>query len=381
LTRQTAKNIQSLRWLRLCPVKRSVLICALLMLIGSGCARNRYYANRLPRYLQAQRVENPQTIDFTGLAMAPERTDIIDHGDVIEVSISASLSQEDTNTFPVRVNEQGIAVLPTIGPVELAGLELEGAEARIRMASINGGIFTNPHVTVTMKQQRMNRVTVIGAVEEPGVYSLPRGTSDLLAAIVAAGGISEDAGPDVEIRQPHSTLRPIPARSPQDKFGHLSVAQANHQNAALNGKSQNIKVNLVSAAKSNTGGYYINDGGIVMVTKRDPQPVHVIGLVKNPGRHEYPVAEELRVLDAIALAGGVSLPMADKIFVLRRIEGQSKPAVIQISMRAAKVNGEKNNLLLAPGDVVSVEQTPGTMLLQVIQILRIGIGASLGTLF
>ena len=61
-------------------------------------------------------------------------------------------------------------------------------------------MFQKPHVTVTMKRQRKNAIMVIGAVKEPGLKELPRGSCSLLAALVSAGGLSEDAGTDVEIR-------------------------------------------------------------------------------------------------------------------------------------------------------------------------------------
>ena len=43
---------------------------------------------------------------------------------------------------------------------------------------------------------------------------------------------------------------------------------------------------------------------MVMVEKRDPLPVHVIGLVAKPGQITLPANQDLHLLDAIALAGG-----------------------------------------------------------------------------
>ena len=86
------------------------------------------------------------------------------------------------------------------------------------------------------------------------------------------------------------------------------------------------------------------------------------------------------MLDAIALANGTSNKAANKVFIVRQLPGQQQPSVIETSIRSAKRNGERN-LKLAPGDSVSVEQTPATVLLDSIMLIRFGVGASLGTFF
>ncbi|NOX53114.1 MAG: hypothetical protein GXP27_01475 [Planctomycetes bacterium] len=346
---------------------------ALFLVLVSGCATVHYRASTLPPELQAPPVENPQVVDLSRLAMTPPSSQLIDRGDVLEVTITAGLGKDDTFTFPVRVNDNGEADLPFVGSVALAGLELEAAEAAIAAACIRQQLYRDPHVTVTMKQQRVNRVTVVGAVKKPGIYSLPRGSSDLLAALVAAGGLADDAGTDVEIRQPN---RADPVPNPVADAGRSGVVQAGYSaTQATHSGAQTLRVNLVSAAKAGSGGYYVQDGAVVMVERRDPQPIHVMGLVKNPGRYEFPVAEELRMLDAIALAGGVKSTVANKVFIIRRMTPTSEPVLIQASIRKAKRDGSEN-LRLMPGDVVSVEQTPATILLDAINVIRFAIGAS-----
>ena len=102
--------------------------------------------------------------------------------------------------------------------------------------------------------------------------------------------------------------------------------------------------------------YYLDDGDVVMVEKRDPLPVHVIGLVARPGQIHLPVNQDTRLLDAVALAGGASSPYVNKILLLRRVSGSDQPLVIEVSLRDAKRTG-RGNFLLGPGDVVSVEQS------------------------
>lgn len=359
----------------------------LLMCLAIGCQSGgthrfeKYSYREVPTALAATRQANPQTVDLSRLARAAVKSDVLDRGDVIEVAISAGLSEKDTVRFPVRINDNGFAQLPVIGPVYLAGVEPEAAEANIVSACVQRDLYLNPHVTVTMKNQRTNRVTVVGAVEEAGVYELPRGQSDLLAAITAAGGLAKDAGTTVEIRTPNRNPAGGPP-APVASSGSDAVQSTGHSDAPLplspvGGEATltSVQVDLVSAAQSGEGGYYVGDGAVVMVEKRDPEPVHVIGLVRRPNRYEFPVAEDLRVLDALALAGGTESLVADKVFVVRRKPGSTETAVIQASIRAAKRNPEAN-VLLSPGDVVSVESTPATVFMSALGLIRMSLGAS-----
>lgn len=383
----------------------AIAVFGLMAGLISGCMSgpNHYTHLTMPPQMLASKRDNVQTLDLTRLARASNNSDTIDRGDVVEVSISAGLDEKDSITLPVRVNDQGIAELPEIGPVSLAGLEMEAAEATIVAACIERRLYRKPNVTVTMKRQRMNRVMVVGAVKKPDVYELPRGRSDLLAAIVAAGGLEEDAGTNVEIRNPRrpgggrSTPVASGLRPGVDTVGHSasltptdsitsgmdspddsSVSGDLNITPVLDSQSQmeSYKIDLVSATKTGQGSYQIMDGGVVSVEKRDPEPLHVIGLVRKPDRYDFPIAEDLRVTDAIALAGGTTIAFADKIFIVRRIPESSETAVIQVSLRQAKRDA-RANVRLEPGDVVSVENTPATVMYETFNIIRFNVSAGL----
>lgn len=374
--------------LRACVRLRPPVLGVLLLVgLAAGCQSagyrkfEKYSYAEVPTALAATRQANPQTVDLSRLARASVKSDVLDRGDVVEISISAGLSEKDTVKFPVRINDSGYGQLPVIGQVYLAGLEPEAAEANIVSACVQRDLYLNPHVTVTMKKQRVNRVTVVGAVKLAGVYELPRGQSDLLAAITVAGGLAEDAGTMVEIRTPDrggegSPPAPVASSATGDvqATGHSAAPQPLTP-VSGGGLLTSVQVDLISAAKSGDGGQYISDGAVVMVEKRAPEPVHVIGLVKRPNRYEFPVSEDLRMLDAVALAGGTESLVADKIFIVRRKPGSTDTAVIQASIRAAKRDPQAN-VLLSPGDVVSIESTPATVFMSALGLIRMSLGAS-----
>ena len=367
------------KWLTVC----LLLICLML----TGCqASNHYYAadsawgQKMPETLRLAKRSNPQTVDLSRLASGTGGSETIGVGDVLEVQIAAGLSEDDQSTMAARVANDGTISLPMIGVLNIAGVEPQGAESLIRAEAIRRQLYHNPTVTVTVTHQRMNKVRVLGAVKAPGLYELPPNASDVVSAIAAAQGLEKDAGQHVEVRNPYratATERPAVAGMNSQPFSNASstsVSSTNTAGSAENGMNS-YSIDLISAAKAGDGQYIVQDGGVVMVEKRDPAPIYVGGLVKSAGRYDYPIGQDLHLLDAISLAGGMSNQLANKIYVVRPVVGQKDPAVIEISYRDAKRSAD-SNILLGPGDVVSVEQTPGTVFMEALNLIRFGISGN-----
>ena len=77
------------------------------------------------------------------------------------------------------------------------------------------------------------------------------------------------------------------------------------------------------------------------------------GLVESPGIYSIN-GDEVRLFDAIALAGGVSSQASDKVIVIRSFAGQTSPTTIELSIRKAKESAD-DNIVIQPGDVISIE--------------------------
>jgi polysaccharide export outer membrane protein len=144
---------------------------------------------------------------------------------------------------------------------------------------------------------------------------------------------------------------------------------------------QTVHVDLAGAAPT-LGDYRLGDRDMVVAPPREKEMIFVTGLVTKPGQFELPPRQDMRLLDAVAMAGGVSVPVADKVLVIRRAPGRPEPVPIAASLSAAKRNG-RENLLLGPGDVVSVEQTPATAVVDTfMKLFRMSFGvASSATMF
>jgi polysaccharide export outer membrane protein len=324
-------------------------------------------------------------------------------GDLVEITIVSGDGDERARPLPARVSNEGNVMVPLVGAVAVSGLEPMAAEQRIATAAIDRGIYRQPHVTLTITEPAVNRITVLGAVKKPGVVELPRGSSDLASALAAAGGLSNQAGTKVEVLrrgspsflagQPagQSASNPdgvrlasyTPAANPAGlPFGAPAPFQVDGQRLATSTAWQPppagvTRIDLAQAAPmASPENRKLEDCDVVMVLEKDTNTIHVTGLVRKPAQFEFERDEDLRVLDAIAMAGGTTTPVANKVYVIRQLPNMREPVVIKLSISGAKLNGNEN-LLLAAGDLVSVESTPATMLVDTVsRFMRMSLGLS-----
>jgi len=348
--------------------------------IVAGCSRGIYRVSNLPAEYLAPSPVNAENINLAGLANATVGSEMIQLGDVLEVTMVNDYEKMASTTTPVRVANDGTIAVPLVGKIGVVGLDIEQAEQLISSESIARGVYRNPCITLTMKQCRTNRITVVGAVDKPGTVDLPRASSTLLNALVAVGGMDKEADSEVEIRR--TDLRNLtsgPALSTTSRAAETNangVTPASYQQGQSGAAPASVlKVNLKSVSAGDEKLPDLRDGDVVYVAKRTPKPVYVIGLVHKPGEFPFPINQEMRVLDALALAGGCSSPVAEDVLVIRRPPGKAEPVRIAVSLQAAKQG--QDNVALAPGDTVSVEQTPATVFVDTIQtFFRFSVGAS-----
>lgn len=344
---------------------RGILPTMALLLLSvafAGCHRGIYSAASLPQEFAAPPATSVQLLDLSQLASKPGVTEMIQPGDVVEVTIATGLEQQSPTPWPLRVSDQGDVTVPLVGAVRLAGYQLTDADSAIRRASVERGVYRDPQVSVLLKSRRTNRVTVMGAVQEPGTYELPAASSDLLAALVAAGGITNEADTIVEIRHPPSAYGADP------RSGASALEQI-----------RTTRIDLLAATSGNydnSDGWYVEDAAVVMVKKKAERSIYVMGLVRKPDEFEMPLDRDMRLLDALAMAGGRTMEVADKVHIIRNLPEQDQPIVVQASVNEAKRDAAAN-IRLAAGDVVSVEETPLTFTIDTLRsFIRFGFSST-----
>ncbi len=114
--------------------------------------------------------------------------------DVLEVSIFEWELREETKSVEIRVSETGLIGLPVIGDMNVKNRTVEEIKAKIEKRLKDWQIIPNPRVSVVVQQFRSKRVAVVGAVRDPGTYTIRRNVTTLLDILSLAGGPDARAG-------------------------------------------------------------------------------------------------------------------------------------------------------------------------------------------
>ena len=149
-------------------------LLAALALLGSGCSNRR---------IQGTDVPPPATDDTT---LGP--------GDVFTVRVYA----EEELSGSHRVAPDGTIDFPLLGSVEVKGLEPPAVAQRIQKLLQERDFLRNPHVSVYVEEYASKRVSVVGAVANPGTFPLQPGMT-VVQAISMAGGFSSLADRDATV--------------------------------------------------------------------------------------------------------------------------------------------------------------------------------------
>lgn len=361
------------------PIRKLVAAALVASSASIGCqsfrASNQYKANALPAELLAKPGAGSQRISMASLVSMGGGSAVLGPADVVELTIVSGLAGEDFEPQTLRVGENGAIDVPYVGPVAVAGMEPARAADAIAREAIGRGVFVRPQVTLSVDEQATHRVTVLGAVAEPGVQEVPRSACDLVTAIASAGGLTEEAGTVIEILR-HHPLTPSLAAAP----GGVQQASFEPPGPLVSAARVTERIDLANGARG--ANQELGDRDVIVVRPREKRVVHVSGLVKNPDQFALTEDHDLRLLDAVAMAGGATSVVADKALIIRQVPGSDRPAVIQASLTDAKRDGEAN-LLLSPGDLVTVEPTVATTVLDVFNTMfrvTMGVGSNL-TLF
>ena len=134
------------------------------------------------------------TSDTNSFAAAPTDTSTnvdletrrLQPNDVLDMNVF----QQPDMTTRVSIDNQGMVVLPLLGPVKFGGLTLEQATDLVQNL-YNKDYLVDPKVTLQMVQYAVLRYTILGQVQRPGTYEFPPNENlNLLDGVATAGGFT-----------------------------------------------------------------------------------------------------------------------------------------------------------------------------------------------
>jgi protein involved in polysaccharide export with SLBB domain len=109
--------------------------------------------------------------------------------DTVEIRV---FREEDLTTMG-QLSPDGTISMPLIGAVKMRGLTTDQAAAAIT-AKLKDGYLVNPQVSVTIEARVRRSITVLGQVQNAGVFELPANRQlTVVEAIGMAGGATRIA--------------------------------------------------------------------------------------------------------------------------------------------------------------------------------------------
>jgi polysaccharide export outer membrane protein len=243
--------------------------------------------------------------------------------DLLEISVFGL----DELNKTVRVSEYGKITLPLLGEVDVDGLtktELERKLSRL----LEEKYLQNPQVTVFIREFQSKRVSVLGAVENPGPYEL-LGRQTLLQVISRAGGLSQEAGDEIIVIREHN-----------------------------DGNTNSLKISIDDLFLKGDPRFNIplEPNDIINIPVDKTVVVYVFGQVRNPGALQVKQSNIPTLLQAIAHAGGFSERASKGSVLIKRIDEEGKEHKIIVNVKDV-LKGKKKDIQLKENEGVFVPET------------------------
>jgi len=288
--------------------------------------------------------------------------------------------------------------LALLGEVKAAGRTTTQFAADL--TRLYGTYLKQPSISVTVREFRVERVYILGQVSRPGEYQLrpgigimellanaggPTGRADLAKVVVIRGrteaqqlnlleAFATNRNPDVkllagdvlfvpetdkrivvlgQVNRPgaYELLEGQRVSNLIAAAGGLTVRAAPQKAFIVRGPQQ-IPVDLEKVLAGNLEANVTLGSGDMLVVPESQNRIAVLGAVNNPGT--FALTDGLKVVEAVALAGGpTARGRLSQIIIVRVEGGQTKRIPVNLE-RALSGQDTNQNPVLQSGDIVFV---------------------------
>ena len=255
-------------------------------LSGSGTTQANGQSNPYGQLNGQQSPTMPTNIPGTG-PMSDGRAGVFGTGmDIPQTSASTQIIEGDLLDIVIfdtpelsgrfRVDLKGNILLPLAGSLHVAGMTLSEITDAVAQRYKDAKILVNPQVTVFVAEFTRRTITITGEVRSPGVYPItaPRTLTDTMAM---AGGLNDNASRTVSI---------VHAANPKEII-HVT-----------------LNVGAQTPESIEQGRIPILPGDSIFVARSGV--IYVVGELVRPGGYQVEHNNRLTLLEAVALAGGLT---------------------------------------------------------------------------
>src|SRR3984893_13415914 len=241
---------------------------------------------------------------------------------------------------PVRIDGDGDIQVPLAGRVHVSGLTVQQTERELN--KVLSTYIRHPQVVVNVAEVRSQPVSILGAVNTPGVHQV-QGHKTLLEMLALAGGIRSDAGYSIRItRHLEWGCIPLP-KAELDASGQFSVAEVN--------------LTKIMQAENPEDNIQILPHDIVSVPKAEM--IYVIGEVKRSGGFVLGEHQSMSVLQALSLAEGLNgTADARHARILRLKPNADQREEMSVDVKDV-LRGKKSDVPLRGNDILFIPGSTG----------------------
>jgi polysaccharide export outer membrane protein len=265
---------------------------------------------------------------------------VIGSGDLlgIEVFDVPELSRD------VRVNETGFISLPLM-PAKVRASGLTSFQLQDKLAELlqTNGLVSTPQVSVTLKEQHSQPITVIGSVKTPSVIQASR-QANLIQVLSQAGGIADDAGNFVIVTRP--------ASAPVQSDDNAAEAKPS--------EPQTFTISLADLLETGDSRFNIPVLGGDVVSVPRAGIIYVVGAVNKPGGFVMQNdRDHMTTLKMLSLAGGAtSTAKVNQAIILRKNLDTGKRDEVPVDLgKVMKLKTE--DVTLQASDILFVPDSSG----------------------
>lgn len=259
--------------------------------------------------------------------------------DQLEIS-EPELAELAVPSKPTRIDGDGNIQVPLVGRVHVSGLTVQQVEQKLDQ--VLSKYIRHPRVAVNVTEVRSQPVSILGAVNTPGVHQV-QGHKTLLEMLALAGGIRSDAGYSIRItRHLEWGCIPLP-KAELDASGQFSVAEVN--------------LTKIMQAENPEDNIQILPHDIVSVPKAEM--IYVIGEVKRSGGFVLGEHQSMSVLQALSLAEGLNgTADARHARILRLKPNADQREEMSVDVKDV-LRGKKSDVPLRGNDILFIPGSTG----------------------
>jgi polysaccharide export outer membrane protein len=356
------------------------VLLLLMVLFGGGCyAPIRSVgipASALPDTFRLPLRTGGPPLNFASLTMPAQTDYLLGPGDIVEVTVHGLVPGVPATVVRTQVMGNGEILLPMVGAIQVGGRNLMQAQQAITAAYADG-VVRDPRVNIFLAEKSATSVLVLGEVRNPGVYRLPKYENDVAHALASAGGLSVNAGMEIEIHrrtahpaapmlrlppvddQPPAPAEPLPPAGDPLLTDPFQFPDPNMHilRIPLRGFPEE------PFAPSDT---VLQHGDVLVVPSRRNEVFFVVGKLSanNAVRFSLGLEErelgagfilprdrEIDVVTAVCMAGYIDPIDSPTTVTVHRCEPDGTPMLIRVNLIKARYD-HRETVLVQPGDII-----------------------------